>query len=129
MRRMLLLFAGIAAGCDSPVTFVAVPVPAVRVLVNDSASGAPAASGAQLLVRDGAYVDSTAFPPGHPELDATPLIGADNRPGTYQVTVRKPGYWDWSRSGVKVTEGRCNVNTVKLTARLQQLISAATRSQ
>ncbi len=127
MRRMLLLFAGLAVGCDSPTTCVDVPVAAISVLVRDSASGAPAASGAQLLVRDGAYADSTAFPPGHPELDAAPLFGAENRPGIYQVTVRKAGYWDWVRSGVKVTEGRCNVNTVRLTARLQQLISATAR--
>ncbi len=122
MRRILwLLLASFAAGCESPITCVDVPVPAVRVLVEDSVSGAPAASGARLVVRDGSYVDSTATLPGHPEVDALPLSGADNRPGIYEVTVRKAGYRDWLRTGVKVTQGQCNVNTVNLTALLQRL--------
>ncbi len=122
MRRTLLLtFLPLAAGCDSPVNCLTIPVPAVRVLVNDSVSGAPAASGARLVVRDGSYADSTAAPPGHPEVDAFPLSAADNRPGIYEVTVRKVGYRDWLRTGVVATEGRCNVNTARLTALLQPL--------
>ncbi len=127
MRRMLLLLAGFAAACDSPTTCVDLPVPAISVLVRDSSSGAPTASGARLVARDGSYVDSVSIAPGHPELDSMTLTAAYNRPGVYDVTVRKTGYWDWVRSGVKVSKGRCNVNTVRLTARLQQLISAASR--
>ncbi len=122
MRRIcLLLLGGLVAGCESSVTCVSIPVPAVRVVVNDSASGAPAASGARLVVRDGTYADSTAFPAGHPEVDSMPLYGAENRPGIYEVTVRKAGYRDWLRSGVKVTQGQCYVNTARLTALLQPL--------
>ncbi len=129
MRRVFLMgLAFIAAGCEGPLTCVSVPAAAVTVLVKDSASGVPAASGARLVVRDGSYVDSTSYPAGHPEIDAIALGAGWNRPGIYEITVRKAGYWDWVRSGVKVTEGRCNVDTARLTARLQWLITAASRS-
>jgi hypothetical protein len=93
----------------------------VNVLVQDSASGARVASGAQLMVRDGAYADASSIPPNHPELDSLPLQGAWERGGTYSVTVRRAGYRDWTRNNVGVTKGSCHVNTVTLTALLQQL--------
>lgn len=91
----------------------------LSVAVQDSTTGAPAASGAELIARDGAYADTAGFPPGRPDLDAQPLVSAGERPGTYTVTVRKPGFVDWVRSGVVVTADECHVHTVELTARLR----------
>ena len=89
------------------------------VAVQDSSTGAPAASGAQLIAQDGAWADTVGFPPNRPDLDAQELVSAGERPGTYTVTVRKAGFRDWQRTGVVVTADECHVHPVELTARLQ----------
>jgi hypothetical protein len=96
-------------------------VSGLHVTVEDSLTGAPAASGAQLIAQDGAFADTVSFPPNRPELDAQALESARERPGTYTLTVRKPGFIDWIRSGVVVTKGECHVRPVALTARLQRV--------
>jgi hypothetical protein len=92
----------------------------LEVTVQDSMTGAPSASGAQLIARDGAYADTMGFPPNRPDLDAQLLRGAGERPGTYTATVRKAGFVDWVRSGIVVTADDCHVRPVALTARLQR---------
>lgn len=44
------------------------------------------------------------------------LVGAWERPGTYAVTVDKPGYERWVRSNVRVEGGECHVVPVLLEA-------------
>jgi hypothetical protein len=92
---------------------------ALEVAVADSVTGAPAASGARLVVRDGAYADSGELLAGRPELDAMPLQAAAERAGTYEVTVRKAGYRAWAARDVGVDANECHVETRRLTARLQ----------
>lgn len=120
--RLLLLCALVLSGCNlvdgdeactSELRF------GLRVTVQDSLTGAPAASGAQLIARDGSYADTVSFPPNRPDLDALPLASAPERPGTYTVTVRKAGFLDWVRTGVRVTADECHVRPVDLTARLR----------
>lgn len=95
------------------------------VYVQDSVTGAWAASGARLLTEDAKGVADagdqyfSAFPADRPELDPQPLLGAGERAGTYRVTVRKAGYADWVRTGVRVTEDECHVRQVELLARLK----------
>ncbi len=122
------LFVAIAllsvAGCDllddnTGLACTANFVFGLEVAVQDSSTGAPAASGAQLIAQDGAWADTVAFPSNRPDLDAQPLVSAGERPGTYTVTVRKAGFRDWQRSGVVVTADECHVHPVDLTARLQ----------
>ena len=50
--------------------------------------------------------------------DTLILYAAVDRPGTYSVLVRSPGYSDWLRTTVDVTADACHVRTVTLTARL-----------
>lgn len=90
------------------------------VSVQDSLTGAPAASGAQLIAQEGAYADTASYPPNRPDLDARPLVSAGERPGTYTVRVSKPGFLDWVRGGIIVTADECHVRPVALTARLQR---------
>ena len=92
---------------------------AINVAVKDSVSGAFAASGARLVVRDGAYADSMEVPANRPGLDAQALVGAFERTGLYSVTVRKSSYQDWMRTNIGVGRGRCDLRAVSLTARLQ----------
>lgn len=46
------------------------------------------------------------------------LIGAWERPGTYTVTIDKPGFETWVRDDVRVQAGECHVVPVRLEAGL-----------
>ena len=94
--------------------------PAVEVVVQDSVSGAMIASGAQLIAREGTYADSMSLPANRADLDSKSLSAANERAGTYTVTVRKPGYREWTRSNVQVEQEVCHVRTVRLTALMQR---------
>ena len=95
----------------------------LNVTVVDSLTGASPSS-AMLIARDGAFVDSvgpqTTFitgPQGQPVLLVS---AAGERPGTYDVTVRSPGYLAWTRAGVQITGDECHVDPIALTARLRK---------
>jgi uncharacterized membrane protein len=96
----------------------------LSVAVQDSLTGAPAASGARLIARDGAYADTATVPAGAPDSDPDSgvLQAAGERPGTYAVTVEKSGFLTWQRNNVIVAmdDYGCHVVPVQLTARLQR---------
>jgi hypothetical protein len=91
----------------------------LSVQVKDSVTGAWAASGAKLVARADTYVDSMSFPAGRPDMDSRSLLGAAEHAGLYTVTVTKPGYRDWVKTGVRVTADECHVNQTELTALIQ----------
>lgn len=116
-----LLAVGIAA-CDKDPTAVACTLearPGVRVTIQDSVTGASAASGATVMVTEGTFRDSVTVPAGRTDLDAVAVGAAYERAGSYTATVRKSGYLDWARSAVTVTSGECHVNTVSVVAKLK----------
>jgi len=59
---------------------------AVNVQVRDSVTGAAAASGAKLVIRDGIFSDSMSYPSGRADLDSWSLSGAPERTGVYTLT-------------------------------------------
>jgi hypothetical protein len=62
-----------------------------------------------LIVRDGAYVDSSSLAWG----------AARERAGTYEVVLRAPGYHEWRRDGVRVPERLCDFKRARLKASLR----------
>lgn len=97
----------------------------IVVTVVDSVTGDPPAT-ATFVARSGAWADSSlrATLPGV-GTQASELVWdtAWERPGTYDVTVRSPGYRDWIRTRVRVTaetDACHHVRTTRLTARLQR---------
>lgn len=94
--------------------------PSVVVQVRDLVTGAYIASGATLVLRDGAFVDSVSMPADETTRNGVGLMTENSleRAGVYSVTVRRAGYARWVREGVKVTADECHVRTVLLTARL-----------
>jgi hypothetical protein len=114
MALALLPFAGCAG-----ITCSGVGGYAVQVEVRDAVTGASAVEGAVLTVTDGAYADSARGGPGAPPV----LAAAPERPGTYTATVRRAGYAEWSRTGVRVgRSGSCGtLDVARLTALLQPL--------
>jgi len=90
--------------------------PAIVAEIRDAVTGTPLALGATAVVRDGAYVD-TLTP--YERLDATEESlysrrGAEERPGSYSVEVRHPGYVTWTTSGVGAGRGKCHVETKRV---------------
>lgn len=109
----------LAAGCgtDGPnAACTAIRSIAIEVNVTDSVTGLARADSATGLVQSGSYSDSLL-----PFGGTTNLLFAGDRLGTYTVTVSRPGYAAWSRTGIAVTtQGVCgNVLPVHLDAPLQ----------
>jgi hypothetical protein len=89
--------------------------------IADARTGAPAATGASIIVVGPAFNDSMTFSPS--EAGDTRRYRAwesEAGAGRYTITVRKPGYQTWTRTGIPLREsGRCDhVQTVALTAAL-----------
>lgn len=126
--RLLCICAGalaLGACSNSPAVFPACTEEfryGLNVTVVDSLTGIPPSS-ATLIARDGVYVDSvgpqTTFIVGT-QGPVLLVSAAGEREGTYDLTVRSPGYLAWTRAGVQVTGDDCHVNPVALTARLRK---------
>ena len=84
--------------------------------VRDAATGGLLASLPRGVARDGIYEDSL-HAPGDPSSPAA-LVGAEERPGTYQVQIEALGYAPWDTAGIKVGHDGCHVETASFTARL-----------
>jgi len=133
IRRLTLVAATIVAGslglgtsacigpfepCDDVGNF------GIQVTVVDSATGRapPLGSVALMILKDGTYTETAQ---GSLQISSGVLIvaGAFERTGTYSLEIQMTGYQTWTTTGVRVTEsGRCdNVDTVKLTARMQAI--------
>ena len=98
--------------CDPPV-----PPFSMYVVVRDSLTARPLAKGTAGTA-DAIGVHDTLVTMGD---DSTALYAAHNVPGTYRVTLRRPGYHDWVRDGIAVEWGRCGGGNVLVPARLQPL--------
>ena len=93
--------------------------PALVVYVSDSVSAAPLAARAVGVARDGGFVDTL-----RPKLFSSAGVlvarsGADERAGTYRVSISVSGYQDWTSAAIVVTRNVCHVNTQTLQARLR----------
>jgi hypothetical protein len=115
---LMVLAAGAIIACDWPFTGACTADfrYGVVVEVRDSVTGAPAADGARLIARDGAYADTSDQLPFR---DPLLLRAAGERGGRYDLTVQKSSYREWTRTGVRVREDGCHVIPVRLVARLQ----------
>lgn len=109
------------AGCDRATQPVACTPSIERglfVTVVDDVTGAPPSS-ATLVAQSGEYVDS-AGPVAPLPGSLLVLSAVPERAGTYDLTVRSPGYPAWTRTGVQVTADQCHVRRVDVTARLRK---------
>ena len=71
-----------------------------------------------IYVIDGGSPDTLRWGSG-PDWE-TLTIRFGGRVGLYNLTVQKTGYSDWTKSGIRVGESRCNPETVAVTAPLQK---------
>jgi hypothetical protein len=101
-----------AAGCGEALGLVCTADFRYGLSINVTAQGAPAAEGAEGIAIDGAYVETLEL------LAPGTLLGAGERPGTYDVTITKTGYMTWSAQDVRVDADECHVIGVALEASL-----------
>ena len=119
MKSVWTIGASVAAlGCSTAESALEpncgdVGVPAITVTSLDYRTDQPIQGQAIVIARDGAYADTAYAEPGMRTVGV-----AYNRAGTYSVTVIAPGYAPWQREPVVVLQGRCNVSTIPLAARL-----------
>jgi hypothetical protein len=83
--------------------------------VRDAATGGLLTSLPRGVARDGIYEDSLHAPGGP---STAVLVGAEERPGTYEVRIEAHGYAAWDTAGVEVGHDGCHVETASFTARL-----------
>jgi hypothetical protein len=106
----------VLAACErisDPVPCPPYIAPAVTVTVQDSITGANVTGGADVALIGGTMMESAV---GQPGASSVSLYGPA---GTFTVTASQSGYQTWTKTGVKVEDGECVVQTVELTARLK----------
>ena len=118
--------AGLLQACTSPFDNVMCTnqfVYGLNVTVLDSLTLSPPAK-ATLVARSGAFTDSVGPMPPSQLTNGGPLMlilsTAGERAGVYDVTLKSPGYSDWTKTGITVTKDVCHVIPVAVTAKLQQ---------
>ena len=104
----------VLVGCTDPGVCLPNLSPGITVRALEAGTGTNVTDGAQGRVAEGTYADSLR----PAEVDGAGrvllLSAADERAGTYEVFVERPGYQAVSRSAVEVREGDCHVHTVAL---------------
>lgn len=115
VRPLAFLVTGLillaACGESGPCTTSVEPGIIVEVL--EAGTNLPAADGATGLITERLYTETLRQDgPGA-------LAGADERPGTYALTVSKLGYGTFDTTGVEVKSGSCHVRTVTVQVFLQ----------
>ena len=119
MRSLLtpLALLPLLAGCANPLIGRDCTTdvhPAVSVQIWDARSAAVLTGPATAIARDGAFADTAEVEAG----DSWARLALE-RPGVYEVTVRRAGYREWTRTGVRAKDGECHVRTATLHAVLE----------
>ena len=116
---LLSAAAGCSAAATSPPQCAGVLIPALRVTIVDSVSGAFAGAGSTLIARLGAETDTIMQSSAAPDSESI-VIGSEI--GDYALTIQKLGYAPWTRSSLVVPAAvdGCHPSTVDLEAKLSQ---------
>lgn len=95
--------------------------PGIMVEVHDAVTGLPAACDATGKAEDGGLVEALS-PGADCAVDPTFLyLSGIHRPGTWTVTIERPGYQPWVRDGITVVREGCGLVPVQVRADLQPL--------
>lgn len=100
---------------DPVVACTEIAMAGIVVEVTNAATGGTLGDGSVMTLRDGSYTETVDLVSGNA------LLGAWERPGTYDVSVARDGFQTWTRTGVRVVEADdgCHVVQVVLQAALQ----------
>lgn len=89
-------------------------VPALKVVVVNAATAVSLGAGLTVTATDGTYIDQLDYIP-----EVGEFRGADERTGTYTITVTGTGYQPYASQPITVTEDECHVITQTVNVRLQ----------
>ena len=103
---------------DTPGACDLIVRPGIVVEIRHAGTSQPLADSAAGVVIDGAYSDSLTAQPFEgagpvPSPTAVLRYAAYERAGTYTVFVTRPGFYNWSASGVRVVEDPSACNRVR----------------
>ncbi|HEX8431071.1 MAG TPA: hypothetical protein VF625_07275 [Longimicrobium sp.] len=118
MRPIFPLLAAVSLGaCNSilPSDCTLEVRQSVSVEVLDSITGRGLAAGARGTLRDGTYSDTL----NSVSSEYMSSAATWERPGSYEVTVERPGYLRWT-GRVRATRGECHVESEPARARLRR---------
>jgi hypothetical protein len=90
--------------------------PGILIDVRDSLRHAPLSEATLRILSARHVVDSARSFAGRRAV--TLLGGVRERPGVYDVIVRRSGYGAWRRDSVRVLQGECHVVTVRIVANM-----------
>ena len=110
-----LLVSACESSDDDPIFCTQEVVPGLRIAVLDATNGQPLVENVAVRAIDGTYQETLEFLPGLEH----PFSGADERMGTYIITVTKSGYQTYTSPPIVVTRDVCHVITQSLTVNLQ----------
>jgi hypothetical protein len=110
----LLLFAPMCYGGEEMESCTMEYVYGIHLTASDARTGA-ALDSVSGFVREGAWVDTLR------ETWGPPAMAVGERPATYALEVRAPGYATWETAGVVVPDLGCHVGTEHLHVRLTPL--------
>lgn len=111
----------LSAACRDRVTICDAGLHAsLQVDVVDATTGEPAAAGATVILR-GPTSDSVTVPATPAAVTAQTWYENQVNSGLHSVTVRKPGYREWTRANIPV-DGPCHMHMPEhVVARLERL--------
>jgi len=89
-------------------------VPAIKVLITNARTSASLGDGLTVTAVDGSYIDELDYASAEGY-----FFGANERVGTYIVTVTGEGYEPYASAPVTVTEDECHVITQIVNVALQ----------
>ena len=94
---------------------------AVRIEVVDSLTGSPMAHEATGVLVDGAFMDTMVVADFNDVTGGSRfLVGASERPGTYQASISADGYLPWTRALTAAPRGSfdCHLRSAQAVARM-----------
>jgi hypothetical protein len=104
----------VLAGCTGPGACTLNIEPGITVQALEAATGRNVTDSASGTVTEGTYSDSLRPFGVDTAGRVLRLSAADERSGTYDVFVERPGYQSVSLSNIRVTRDECHVHTAAL---------------
>lgn len=92
----------------------------LAIKVFDRETGYDNACDVTVLIEDGSYREELTYGTNISCNESYIFSGAGERAGTYTVTITKPGYQEWVKTNILVTENVCHVNPVTVDAYLEK---------
>lgn len=120
-RWLLLVVLPAPAGCSDPTPCIPGTEYAIVVAMRPTVPEVPTGT-AFGVIREAGYADSLRFQGrlgGDPAVQAAILAAGPERPGSYDVSIRRSGFADWDTTGIMARAGSCHVETVNLSVILE----------